>query len=115
MAATDTFRDAAYITVGTAVLAFQKAQVRRRELMEQWQEQQGRFATQIEEGRKSISELATQLDDLVGPVRSQVEAGLDAVEERLPGAVRDAVKQLRTTFEAQERAARTLFGFSPAA
>jgi hypothetical protein len=115
MAATDTLRDAAYITVGAAVLAFQKAQVRRRELTEQWQEQQGRFSTQIEEGRRSVSELAAQLDELVAPVRTQVEAGLDAVEERLPVAVRDAVKQLRTTFEAQERAARSLFGMSSAA
>jgi len=115
MPATDTLRDAAYVTVGAAVLAFQKAQVRRRELMEQWQEQQGRFATQIEEGRKSVSELASQLDDLVAPVRSQVEAGLDAVGERLPVAVRDVVQQVRTTLEAQEKAARSLLGISPAA
>ena len=115
MAATDTLRDAAYITVGTAVLGFQKAQVRRRELSEQWQEQQSRLATQIEEGRQSISELASQLDDLVGPVRSPGRGRPGAIEERLPAAVREAVKQLRTTFEAQERAARSLFGFSAAA
>ena len=43
MAVTNTLRDAAYITVGAAVLGFQKAQVRRHELTEQLKGQQARF------------------------------------------------------------------------
>ena len=114
MATTDTIRDAAYITVGAAVLAFQKAQVRRHELAGQWQEQQTRFATQIEEGRRSVTALASQLDEIVAPVRTQVEARLNLVEDMLPATVRDAVQQLRTTIEAQERAARSRLGMTPA-
>ena len=115
MSATDTLRDAAYITVGAAVLTFQKAQVRRRELVEQWREQQGRFTTQLDEGRRSVADLAAQWDELVAPVRGQVEAGLEAVGERVPEAVRGALQQVRSTFEAQERAARSLLGIPRAA
>ena len=110
MAVTDTLRDAAYITVGAAVLGFQKAQVRRHELTEQLKGQQARFDAQIEEGRKSLSTWTAQIDGLVAPVITRVESGLDVMEERLPGAVREAVKQVRTTIDAQQRAARSRFG-----
>jgi len=115
MAVTDTLRDAAYITVGAAVLGFQKAQVRRHELAEQLKGQQTLFESQIAEGRKSLATWSTQVDELVAPLRTRVETGLDVVEERLPGAVRDAVKQLRTTIDTQGRAARSLFGMAPTA
>jgi hypothetical protein len=115
MATTDTLRDAAYITVGAAVLGFQKAQVRRHELTEQLKNGQVRFETQIDEGRKSLQSWTAQLDELVAPVRARVETQLDLVEDRLPGAVRDAVKQVRTTIEAQQRAARSRFGMTSTA
>ncbi len=106
MAVSDTLRDAAYITVGATVLGFQKAQVRRHELAEQLKGGQVRFETQIEEGRKSLAAWAAQLDEIVTPVRTK----LDAVEERLPDAVRGAVRQVRSTLEAQQQAARSRFG-----
>src|ERR1700676_5070642 len=97
MAVTDTLRDAAYITVGAGVLGFQKAQVRRQELLKQVKAQRSLLETQMVEGRKSLSAWATQLDELVTPVRAEVEARLDAVETTLPTVVRDVVKQVRTT------------------
>jgi histidinol dehydrogenase len=115
MAVTDTLRDAAYITVGAAVLGFQKAQVRRHELTDQLKGHQARFDTHIEEGRKALATWTSQLDEVVTPVRTQIEAGLDVMEERLPGAVREAVKQVRTTLDAQQRAARSYFGMTPTA
>ena len=51
-----------------------------------------------------------KIDELVAPVVTRVESGLDVMEERLPGAVREAVKQVRTTIDAQQRAARSRFG-----
>ena len=106
MAVSDTLRDAAYIAVGASILGFQKAQVRRHELAEQLKGGQVRFETQIEEGRKSLAAWAAQLDEIVTPVRTK----LDAVEERLPDVVRGAVRQVRSTLEAQQQAARSRFG-----
>ncbi len=54
MDVTDFLRDAAYITVGAALIGLNKAQVARREALE-------RFEPQLEEGRRAISKLCAQL------------------------------------------------------
>jgi hypothetical protein len=51
---TDTLRDAAYITIGAALIGLNKAQVARREALQ-------RFAPQLEEGRRAVSKLCAQV------------------------------------------------------
>jgi len=61
MDATETLRDAAYIAVGAAVMGINKAQVARREAVR-------RFEPQLEEGRKAVAKLVTQVKENL-PVR----------------------------------------------
>jgi GTP1/Obg family GTP-binding protein len=78
---TKTLKDAAYVTVGLGVLAFQKAQVRRREVEQQVQ-------TQLSETQKQVERLARDLQGRLEPV-------IDQLTERLPGEVRTLVNQAR--------------------
>jgi hypothetical protein len=115
MAVTDTLKDAAYVTIGFGVIGFQKAQVRRQELTKQLKEQRTVLESQLEEGRKAVTALASQVDGYVAPVRSQLEVSLDAVESNLPTQVQDIVKQARATLHEQEKAVRTRLGLAAAA
>lgn len=74
-------KDALYISVGAGVLAFQKAQVRRRELRKQ-------LTSQMGDARGQVATVA----DRVGGSMKTVEAHLDAVEEGL-GVLLDQVEQ----------------------
>jgi hypothetical protein len=100
---TDALKDAAYVTIGFGVLSFQKAQVRRQELTKQ-------LEAQIAAGRKNATELATQLDTYVAPLRSQLESGLSSVEELLPPQAQEALKSVREALVDQERFLRHRFG-----
>lgn len=103
MTVTDTLKDAAYVVIGFGVLSFQRAQVRRQELRKQ-----------LRDSRKSVVALAGQLDGYVAPVRLQLESRLDSVEETLPPAVQDLVKQARATLVSQEKAVRARLGLTAA-
>ena len=54
MDVTDTLRDAAYITIGAAIIGLNKAQVARREAIR-------RFEPQLKEGRQAVTKIYTQL------------------------------------------------------
>src|SRR4051812_552504 len=87
---TKTLKDAAFVTIGFGVIAFQKAQVRRRELEKQ-------FAEQSETLRAQLSKAATDAEERFEPVAQTIEASLDTIEERLPEQAREVFKQVRTT------------------
>ena len=72
-------RDAAYVLVGFGVLAFQRAQVRRRELQ--------RWAKDVEQ----------RVDPLLDDLEERVDPLLDDLETRLPDKASDMVRQLRQT------------------
>jgi DNA anti-recombination protein RmuC len=87
---TKTLKDAAYVVVGFGVIAFQKAQVRRRELEKQ-------FAEQSETLRTQLNEAASEAEKRFEPVAQSIESSLDTLEERLPEQAREVFKQVRTT------------------
>lgn len=80
---TKTLSDAAYVAVGFGVIAFQKAQVRRREL----------------EAQFGISG---------GQILEQVAKVAGDLEERLPGEARELVSTARTTAKDAGAQLRTL-------
>ncbi len=82
MDVTDTLRDVAYITVGAGVLGFQKAQVRRRELLEEMRARRTSFETQMAEGRRSIDEWTSRLEEAVNPVVSDLQSRVDTLVEQ---------------------------------
>jgi len=79
-------KDAAYITVGLGVLAFQRAQVQRVELQKQFEG----LGDTVEDRLKVVEERLEGLGD-------QFDALLDDLEDRLPEQARDAFNTARTT------------------
>ncbi len=120
---TTTLKDAAYVTVGLGVLGFQKAQVRRVELMKQLADQRKVLEAQLNEvgnlagsqvtGTTAVvKELAKDLDARLVPVRQQVEERIDALEERLPDQAREIVRQARTTAKETQAQLRSRLGLA---
>ena len=73
-------RDVGYTAVGFGVLAFQRLQVRRRELTRELVTAAG--------GRKAVGRLVREAEKVVDPV-------LDNVEKRLPSRARTSLHQAR--------------------
>jgi hypothetical protein len=82
---TKTVKDAAYVTVGLGVLAFQKAQVGRRELTKQ-------VETQLNETSEQVKGLAKKVEERIQPVLGQLP-------ETVPAQAKDLFKQARTAAE----------------
>lgn len=74
-------RDAGYTAVGFAVLAFQRAQVRRRQLMKS-------MLSNRTDARRTARSVARRIDRTVDPM-------LDGVERVLPGQVRSMFRSAR--------------------
>ncbi len=124
-------RDGAYILVGLGVLNFQQAQVRRRELAKRFGADGG-LAIQINEtterigaqlsgvaerlvsdlgaSREQFSELAKSVDERVAPTRAQIDAQIDAFEERLPASARNVLSSVRSAARTPEIALRNVVG-----
>jgi len=94
-------KDAAYIGVGVAVLAFQKLQSARRDMTKS-------LNGQYDDGRAQFDEFVTTLDTRLGGLESRFDAAVEGLGKRLPeqaGAALDkahdatkaARKQVRQT------------------
>jgi ElaB/YqjD/DUF883 family membrane-anchored ribosome-binding protein len=92
----EAMKDAAYVTVGFGVLGFQRAQVRRHELTKQLKPQLG--------------ELVTNVDQVLQPVRQELEQRLDQVEDRLGGQALEVVKTARSVVREAEYQLRKVAG-----
>jgi hypothetical protein len=104
-----TLKDAAYVTVGIGVLAFQRAQVQRVELAKQAREEMGRLGVTVEDRLKTVEER-------LGGVQEQVEKALDDLGDRLPDPAADALKALRTAAkEAQDQLRQLVVNPTPPA
>lgn len=105
-----TLKDAAYITVGVGVTAYQQGQVRRRELQkkltEQAKETTAFLGTRAQDGRVKIESLAHdvrekasaarvdvtgRVEPLVGDVRQRVEPLVEQLQT-VPAQVKQAVE-----------------------
>ncbi|MBV9410972.1 MAG: hypothetical protein JO148_05210 [Acidimicrobiia bacterium] len=82
---TKTVKDAAYVTVGLGVLAFQKAQVARRDLTKQ-------VETQLTQTGEQVQKLSKKVEGRIQPVLGQLE-------QTVPLQAKDLVKQARTAAE----------------
>jgi prefoldin subunit 5 len=82
---TKTAKDAAYVTVGLGVLAFQKAQVARRDLSKQ-------VETHLTATTEQVKGLSKKVEGRIQPV-------LDQLEQTVPAQAKDLVKQARTAAE----------------
>lgn len=114
---TKTARDAAYVAVGLGVLGLQRAQVRRRELLQRLSAAVSTLQQQVERlgddlaGAGNVlqqqvdrlgdlpvdlSAALTDIDDALESVVAKVEAAIEPLEQRLPAPARDAIRQARS-------------------
>jgi hypothetical protein len=77
-------RDAAYVTIGFGVLAFQQAQVRRRELVKSLSTRFGIETTKSEQLLAAVEAQVKQLDARFEALEAKLDAAVDKIEERLP-------------------------------
>jgi hypothetical protein len=91
-----TARDAAYVAVGLGVLAFQRAQVRRQELIKALSGTRGDLEGRLGGVREEIKSRVMFIDDQFAHVLDTIEASIIPVEDRLPEPARDLVRQART-------------------
>ena len=90
---TKTVKDAAYVTVGLGVLAFQKAQVARRDLSKQVETQ--------------LSQTTSQVKDLSKKVEGRIQPVLGQLPVTVPAQAKDLVKQARTAAETLQSQVRS--------
>ena len=98
-----TLKDAAYVTVGLGVLAFQKAQVQRIELTKQAREEMGRLSGTVEDRLRTVEER-------LGGVQEQVDKALDDLGDRLPDPAAEALKACRIAAKEAQDQLRQLVG-----
>ena len=110
-------KEAAYIAVGLGVLGFQRVQVRRVELMKQFEEARDQIGpdqleTQWVAVRAQLFDLAKLVDEWLIPARNQIGGQIDVLEERLPESARNLVQAMRETASSQEQTLRGVIGLN---
>jgi len=105
--ARSTLKDAAYVGIGFAVLAFQKAQVQRQELQKRFEASVGdakggfdKLSEDVQDRIKLVEErieaLGKQVDATIDDLDERYEKVLDQVAERLPEQAKDLFGKART-------------------
>ena len=93
---TKVLKDALYVGVGAGVIAFQKAQVQRREFLAQLEHPVRRGQDAVRFGRRPRSRTGSSSSKSAWrAAEERIEALLDQVEDTIPEQARDAFKQAR--------------------
>jgi dsDNA-specific endonuclease/ATPase MutS2 len=92
---TKVLKDVLYVGVGAGVIAFQKAQVQRRELRAQLTSQFGEARTQFETVASKVEDRVKLVEERIDAAEARLDTLLDQVEENLPEQAREPFKQAR--------------------
>jgi len=103
-----TARDALYVAVGLGVLGFQRAQVRRQELVKHLADPRAEVESRIGDVRDRISHRVKTVDGIVEDAIGRLEATLAPIEQRLPAQARTLVEQARSQARDARQQIRTL-------
>jgi hypothetical protein len=90
-----TAKDAAYVAIGFGVMTIQRAQVRRRELVELAHQQLPVFEGQLNEFRLEFGKRVKDIDGRLDEIAQRVQTQLQPYEERLPVQAQSALDQAR--------------------
>jgi len=112
-AVTNAAKDAGYITVGLAVLALQKLQVRRQELRKSLNDQVGNGKSQLAELVDAVEAGLATLDSRLIALETKVDGAVEGFEKRLPAKAGAALGQAHEVVKVVRKQARTLL--TPAA
>jgi DNA-binding transcriptional MerR regulator len=118
---TQVLKDAAYITVGAGVIAFQKAQVQRQEIQKRLADLEvdpkagfERIGGTVEERVKLVEErfegLQEQVEQAVSSFETNLERYLDELQGRLPEQAGEYLAQARTAAKDAQGQLRQLVG-----
>lgn len=102
-----TLKDVAYVAIGFGVLGFQRAQLRRQDLLRELRAQRARLEDQAGGARVLISALIADLEERFEPVAGEIEARLDEIEERLPEQAKALFGQVRVVAKDVQAQVRT--------
>jgi hypothetical protein len=112
-AVTNAAKDAGYITVGLAVLALQKAQVRRKEFRKSLTDQVGNGKSQLAEIVDAVEAGLAKIDTKLVEIETKVDDAVVGLEKRLPSKASAALTQAHEVVKTVRKQARTLL--TPAA
>jgi hypothetical protein len=105
---TNAAKDAGYITVGLAVLALQKVQVRRQELRKSLNDQVGNSKSQLAELVDAVEAGLANLDTRLIALETKVDEAVEGFEKRLPAKAGAALGQAHEAVKVVRQHARTL-------
>ena len=77
-------KDTAYVAIGLAVVAVQKAQVRRREIAKSFSSQGSRSRPQLDDIMSSIEARLASIDSHIESLEGQLDVAIVDLEKRLP-------------------------------
>ena len=103
-------KDAFYVSVGLAVIAFQKAQVQRQELRKQVSGQVDDAKAQLQSLTKRFEDRVKVVEERLENVEDRFESLFDQFEDRLPEQAKELVKQARDAAKEAQGQLRTLVG-----
>lgn len=86
-------QDAAYVAIGLGVVGFQRAQVARRELMQQIEQRRVLAEGPLGEARAQAAKAWKDLDGAVSELFAATDATFEPIAELLPSQARQALKQ----------------------
>lgn len=102
----DLAKDACFVTVGFAVLGFQRVQVLRRDATNRLHGRPGTPVAGVDDLTKLVEAGFVRLDDRITALESTIDTVLDVVQDRLPTPADQLMAQTRTTVRAARRQVR---------
>jgi ElaB/YqjD/DUF883 family membrane-anchored ribosome-binding protein len=107
---TKTLADMAHTVIGFGVLGWNKAQVRRRELMKELNGQSRQVETRLDAAKEQVASAIRHLDARFEPARHDLDSRLDKMTERLPGKAREVFESARGIARDTEHQVRQAIG-----
>jgi hypothetical protein len=90
-------REAAYVAIGLTVMGFQRAEVRRRELVDLAKQQRPTVDGSLNDARAEVARRAKEIDARFGALVAVLETRVQPVEKRLPAPAQALLGQARDT------------------
>lgn len=111
-----TARDAAYVALGLGVIAVQRAQVHRVDLLAELRKQQETYGERLKAAQDELTRLSRHTEDIDAAVESifeRLDSALAPIEDRLPERTRELVQQAHDQAKSVRRQIRSFI--APAA
>ncbi len=105
----EALRDAAYITVGLGVLAFQKSQEASKDLAEPLTSRFNMGKTQVEELRSKLEKSFADLDARLVALEGKLDEAVEGLEARLPEQAGAILSQAHDVAKSARKQVRELF------